>query len=230
MKVDDKIMTKNLFFQAIIKFFLGLILVASLLFVPAGTLKYANGWLFISILFGPMFVVGIIMMIKNPELLKKRLSAKENEHSQKIVVLLSGVMFASAFIVAGLNFRFKWINLPNWSIWIATCIFLAAYLMYAEVLRENTYLSRTIKVEENQKVINSGLYAIVRHPMYSSTLFLFLSFGFILGSPISFLISLFYIPLISMRIKNEERVLEKELRGYSEYKNHVKYKLVPFVW
>lgn len=223
-------MTKNLFFQAVSKFFVGLISVATLLFIPAGTIKYANGWLFILILFGPMLVAGIIMMIRNPELLKRRLNTKENEHSQKIVILLSGIMFISAFVVAGLNFRFKWITLPTWSVWISTFIFLSAYLMYAEVLRENTYLSRTVKVEENQKVINTGLYGIVRHPMYSSTLFLFLSIGLILGSPISFVISLFYIPIISMRIKNEETVLEKKLQGYRDYKSHVKYKVIPFIW
>lgn len=223
-------MTKNLFFQAISKFFLGLLSIASLLFFSAGTLQYPNGWLFITVLFIPMLVAGFVMMIKNPELLKKRLDVKETERSQRIVVLLSGIIFILAFVVAGLNFRFRWILVPDWVVWFATCIFVAAYLMYAEVLRENSYLSRTIKVEDNQQVVDSGLYKFVRHPMYSSTLFLFLSMGFILGSPFSFVILTFYIPVIVKRIKNEELLLEKELQGYEEYKSRVKYRIIPFVW
>lgn len=223
-------MTKSLFFNAIIKFFLGLISIASLLFFSAGTLQYFNGWLFITILFVPMFVAGFVMMINNPELLQKRLNVKEEEQSQKVAVLLSGIIFVVAFIVAGLNFRFRWIVVQDWVVWFATCIFVTAYLMYVEVLRENSYLSRTIRVEENQKVIDSGLYKIVRHPMYSCTLFLFLSMGFVLGSPISFVILIFYIPVIVKRIKNEEQLLEKELQGYTEYKSRVKYKMIPFIW
>lgn len=223
-------MTKKLFIQAIGKFLFGLILVGALLFIPAGTIRYPNGWIFILVLFVPMFAAGLVMMFKNPELLKKRLNAKEEEKEQKAVIAFSGIMFLAAFIVAGLNFRFQWLVLPKWAVAIGTVVFLLAYAMYAEVLRENTYLSRTIEVQEHQKVIDTGLYGIVRHPMYSATLFLFLSMGIILGSPVSFAILLFYIPIIAMRMKNEEQVLEKGLEGYSEYKKRVKYKVIPFVW
>lgn len=223
-------MTIKLFLQAITKFFLGLVLIALLLFVPAGTIHYWNGWLLIAILFIPMFIAGIIMMIVNPELLKKRLNADETEPEQKTVIALSGIMFLAAFIVAGLNFRFKWIVMPNWSVILSTVIFLLAYLMYAEVLRENAYLSRTIEVQNNQVVIDTGLYGVVRHPMYTATVVLFTSMGLILGSPLSFLILLCYIPIIVKRIRNEETVLEKGLKGYKEYKTKVKYRLVPFIW
>lgn len=223
-------MTKKLFFQAIIKFLLGLILFALLLFVPAGTIMFWNGWLLIVVLFVPMFVAGIVMMIKNPKLLEKRLNAKEKEQEQKAVVLLSGLMFLAAFIVAGLNFRFSWIVIQNWVVILGTVIFLLAYAMYAEVLRENTYLSRTVEVQENQKVIDTGLYGIVRHPMYSATLLLFIPMGIILGSPISSAILLIYIPIIGKRMKNEEKVLEEGLEGYKEYKTKVRYKVIPFVW
>ncbi len=223
-------MTKKLFLQAILKFLSGLVLLAALLFVPAGTIYYPNGWLLIAILFIPMFVAGVVMMFKNPDLLKKRLNAKEEEREQKYVVVLSGVMFLAAFIVAGLNFRFQWLLLPNWAIIVGTVVFLLAYVMYAEVLRENTYLSRTVEVQENQKVIDTGLYGFVRHPMYSATLILFLSMGIILGSPISFAILLFYLPIIAKRMKNEEEVLGEGLEGYAEYKEKVKYKVIPFIW
>lgn len=223
-------MTKKLFIQAICKFVLGLMLFAALLFLPAGTMKYLNGWLLIGILFVPMFIAGIVLMLKNPELLKKRLNAKEDENEQKAVVAFSGIMFLAAFIVAGLNFRFGWITLPSWVVWASTAIFLVAYVMYAEVLRENTYLSRTIEIQENQKVIDTGLYGIVRHPMYSATLFLFLSMGLILNSPISFVILLFYFPIIAKRMQNEEKILEEELQGYSDYKKKVKYKVIPLIW
>lgn len=223
-------MTAKLFVQAIGKFLFGLILIGLLLFLPAWSLKYWNGWLFLGILFVPMFIAGIVMMFKNPELLKKRLNAKEEEQEQKTVIALSGLMFLAAFIVAGLNFRFQWIVLPAWAVWIGVGVFLAAYLMYAEVLRENTYLSRTVEVQENQKVIDTGLYGIVRHPMYSATLFLFLSMGIVLGSPISVAILLLYIPIIALRMKNEEQVLEKGLDGYKAYKTRVKYKVIPFIW
>ena len=223
-------MTTKLFLQAITKFFLGLVLIALLLFVPAGTIHYWNGWLLIAILFIPMFIAGIIMMIVNPELLKKRLNADETEPEQKTVIALSGIMFLAAFIVAGLNFRFKWIVMPNWSVILSTVIFLLAYLMYAEVLRENAYLSRTIEVQNNQVVIDTGLYGVVRHPMYTATVVLFTSMGLVLGSPLSFLILLCYIPIIIKRIRNEETVLEKGLKGYKEYKTKVKYRLVPFIW
>ena len=223
-------MTKKLFLQAIIKFFIGLLLVMLLLFIPAGTLVYWNGWLLISVLFIPMFIAGVIMMFKNPKLLKKRLNAKEKQNEQKAVVALSGIMFLAAFIAAGLNFRFKWIMFPLPAVIIATIIFLAAYLMYAEVLRENAYLSRTIEIQQNQKVIDTGLYGIVRHPMYCATLFLFIPMGVILGSPISFFILLFYIPIIAILINNEDKVLEEGLKGYKEYKTRVKYKVVPYIW
>ena len=223
-------MTAKLFVQAIVKFLFGLVLIGLLLFLPAWSLKYWNGWLFLGILFVPMFIAGIVMMFKNPELLKKRLNAKEEEQEQKTVIALSGLMFLAAFIVAGLNFRFQWIVLPAWAVWIGVGVFLAAYLMYAEVLRENTYLSRTVEVQENQKVIDTGLYGIVRHPMYSATLFLFLSMGIVLGSPISVAILFLYIPIIALRMKNEEQVLEKGLDGYKAYKTRVKYKVIPFIW
>ena len=223
-------MTKNLFLQAISKFALGLIGIALLLFLPAGTFHYWNGWLLIAILFVPMFFAGIVMMLRDPELLKKRLNAKEDEAEQKTVIALSGLMFLAAFITAGLNFRFGWIVMPRWSAWIAAGVFLAAYLMYAEVLRENAWLSRTIEVQAHQKVVDTGLYGIVRHPMYAATVLLFLSMGFVLGSPISFVILLFYLPIISKRIRNEEAVLMQGLEGYRAYREKVRYKVIPFIW
>ncbi len=223
-------MSKKLFLQAFGKFFAGLILVMLLLFLPAGTFRYWNAWLFIAILFIPMFIAGIVLMFINPELLAKRLSAKETQSEQKLVILLSGIMFLAAFIVAGLNFRFGWLSLPRWAVYAAAALFLASYIMYGEVLRENTYLSRTIEVQENQKVVDTGLYGIVRHPMYAATLVLFLSMGLVLGSPLSFFILLFYIPIIAKRIKNEEKVLEQGLEGYAEYKRKVKYKVIPYIW
>ncbi|MBP8593425.1 MAG: isoprenylcysteine carboxylmethyltransferase family protein [Ruminococcus sp.] len=223
-------MNKKLFLQAIVKYLAGLVIFGLLLFLPAGTFKYPNGWLMITVLFVPMFIAGIVMMFKNPELLKKRLNAKEEEKEQKGVVAFSGIMFITAFVAAGLSFRFKWLLLPKQAVIIGTVIFLLAYAMYAEVLRENTFLSRTIEVQENQKVIDTGLYGIVRHPMYSATLFLFLSMGIILGSLISFAILLLYIPIIGKRMKNEEKVLEEGLEGYKEYKLKVKHKVIPFIW
>ena len=223
-------MNKKLFFQAIIKFLMGLLVVCALLFIPAGTINYWNAWVFIGVLFVPMFIAGIIMMIKNPELLKQRLDAKEKESEQKLVILGSGIMFLSGFIVAGLNYRYQWLILPNLVIIIASIIFIISYILYAEVLRENTYLSRTIKVQENQKVVDSGLYGIVRHPMYAITILLFLSMPLILGSIYSLIIFLIYPILIALRIKNEEEVLEKELNGYNEYKKKVKYRIIPFIW
>ena len=223
-------MDKTLFIQAMTKFILGFIVIALLLFIPAGTLDYWNAWLFIGILFIPMFMVGIILMIKNPDLLRKRLNSKENESEQKSLLLLSGVMFSSGFVMSGLNYRFQWMILPKWMIVIATIIFLLAYLLYAEVLRENIYLSRIIEVQENQKVIDTGLYGIVRHPMYASTILLFLSIPLVLGSFVSFLIFLIYPVIIAKRIKNEEQVLEQGLEGYWEYKKKVKYKVIPFIW
>ena len=224
-------MDKNrLFLQAVGKFLLGVLLVGLLLFLPAGSLGYWQGWLLMGILFVPMFCVGLVMMVKNPELLQKRLNAKEEEKDQKTVVKLSGLLFFVAFVVAGLNLRFGWCVLPDWCVWAATGLFLVCYLLYAEVLRENTYLSRTIEVQENQKVIDTGLYGIVRHPMYMATTVLFLAMPLVLASPVSFLIMLLYIPLIAKRIKNEEMVLEEGLEGYKEYKQRVKYKVIPFIW
>ena len=224
------IMNTKLFIQAIVKFFVGLILVSVLIFVPAGTLEYWQGWIFIGILFVPMFIAGFVMMIKVPDLLRKRLNAKEKQDEQKMVLLLSGIMFFSAFVIAGLNFRFKWIVLPNWVTYMASGVFLIFYALYAEVLRENMYLSRTIEVQKDQKVIDDGLYGIVRHPMYMVTQFLFLSMPLMLGSIISFAIMILYVPIIVKRIKNEEKILEEDLEGYAEYKKKVKYRLMPFVW
>ena len=223
-------MTIKLFFSAIIKFLLGVILVGALIFLPAGSLSYVNGWILMGILFVPMFIAGIVMMFKNPELLKKRLDAKEKQKEQGIVVKLSGLMFLAGFIVAGLGYRFNWYSLPRVVVIIASVVFLLSYLLYAEVLRENTYLSRTIKVEDGQKVIDKGLYAIVRHPMYSATLLLFLSIPLVLGSIYSLFIFFAYPFLIANRIKHEEALLEKELEGYSEYKKKIKFRLIPFIW
>lgn len=223
-------MNIKLFLEAIIKFLLGFVLVCLLLFIPAGTIKYFNGWLFICSLFIPMLIAGIVMMIKSPSLLKSRLNAKEKEDEQKQVVKLSGLMFVIGFVIAGLNYRFSWIVLPNIVIIVVCIIFILSYIVYAEVLRENVYLSRTIEVQKEQKVIDTGLYGIVRHPMYSATIFLFLSMPLILDSIIAFIIFLVYPFIIVKRIKNEEEVLEKKLKGYKEYKNKVKYKLIPFIW
>ena len=223
-------MTVKLFFQAIVKFTAGLILVGLLLFLPAGTFAFWQAWLLIGILFVPMLIAGFVMMFRDPKLLRKRLNAKEEQKEQKAVVALSGIMFLSAFVIAGLNFRFKWFVMPDWTVIIGTVVFLLAYAMYAEVLRENAYLSRTIEVQEDQKVIDTGLYGIVRHPMYSATLFLFISMGFVLASPISVAILLLYIPIIAKRMRNEEKILEEGLEGYTDYKKRVKYKVIPFVW
>ena len=223
-------MDTKLFVQAVTKFLAGLLLVGLLLFLPAGTFAYRQAWLLILILFVPMFIAGLVMMKTSPDLLRKRLNAKEEQTEQKTVILLSGLMFLSAFIAAGLNFRFKWIVLPGAVSLAAAVVFLLAYILYAEVMRENAYLSRTVEVQENQKVIDTGLYGIVRHPMYMSTLLLFLSMPLVLGSVISFVIMLAYIPIISMRIRNEEQVLEEGLEGYTEYKQRVRYKVIPFVW
>lgn len=223
-------MNAKLFFQALVKFFSGLVIISALLFIPAWTLLYWQAWLLIAILFIPMFAAGIVMMIKNPSLLKKRLNAKEEQSEQKTVVALSGIMFLAAFVSAGLNFRFGWIVLPDNVTYISAVIFLIAYVLYAEVMRENEYLSRTIEVQENQKVIDTGMYGIVRHPMYFTTVLLFLSMPLVLGSVISFAVMLFYFPIIIKRILNEEEVLEKGLSGYREYEKKVKYRLIPFIW
>lgn len=223
-------MNTKLFIQAILKFLLGLILVGGLLFIPANSFNYINAWIFIAILFIPMFIFGIILMIKNPTLLKSRLNAKEKQSKQKLVVGLSGLMFISGFIIAGLNYKYNWIKLPNIVVIISSIIFIIFYILYAEVLRENTYLSRTIEVVDNQKVIDTGMYGIVRHPMYIITIILFLMIPLVLNSLISFFIFLIYPIIIIIRINNEEKVLEKELKGYTEYKKKVKYRLIPFIW
>lgn len=223
-------MTRGLFFQAISKFILGVIVIGILIFLPAGTFHYWNAWLFIGILFTPMFFVGIVMMFRNPTLLKKRLNAKEKQEEQNIVIKLSGLMFATGFVIAGLNFRFEWLMIPNWISWMAAAVFLFSYVLYAEVLRENTYLSRTVEIQQGQRVIDTGLYGIVRHPMYSVTIIMFLSMPLVLGSIFSFAVFLVYPIMIAKRIGNEEEVLEKGLEGYMEYKKKVKYKIIPFVW
>ncbi|MBE5929884.1 MAG: isoprenylcysteine carboxylmethyltransferase family protein [Lachnospiraceae bacterium] len=223
-------MNKKLFLQAIIKYLFGILLVGLLVFFPAGTVHFFQGWLFMGILFVPMFIAGIVMMVKNPKLLESRLNAKEKQMDQSMVVKLSGLMFLAGFIVAGLDFRFGWFLLPKGVSIGAAIVFLIAYVLYAEVLRENTYLSRTIEVQENQKVIDTGMYGIVRHPMYFATVLLFLAMPLVLGSLISFVIFLAYPFLIAKRIKGEEQFLERELPGYKEYKEKVKYRLIPFVW
>ena len=223
-------MDLKLFTQAIFKFLGGLLIVGLLLFLPAGTFVWRQAWLLLGILFVPMFIAGLIMMKRAPDLLRKRLDAKEEEKEQKTVIVLSGLMFLAAFIVAGLNFRFRWIVLPVWVSWAAAVLFLLSYVLYAEVLRENVWLSRTVEVQENQKVVDTGLYGIVRHPMYMTTLLLFLSMPLVLGSVISFVIMLLYIPIIAKRIRNEEQVLEGGLEGYAEYKKRIRYKVIPFVW
>ena len=223
-------MDAKLFRQALIKFFAGLLMISLLLFIPAGTCSFWQAWLLIGILFIPMFIAGFVLMKKSPDLLRRRLNVKEEQTEQKEVIVLSGLMFLATFIAAGLQFRFKWLMLPDWITYAAAVIFLLAYALYAEVLRENAYLSRTVEVQENQKVIDTGLYGVVRHPMYMSTLLLFLSMPLVLGSVISFVIMLLYIPIISKRIRNEEQVLERGLEGYTDYEKRVRYRVIPFVW
>ena len=223
-------MSVKLFFEAILKFLLGVILIGLLIFLPAGTLEYINGWIFMGVLFIPMLIAGIVMMIKNPKLLAKRLDVKEKQKEQGLLIKLSGLMFVVGFVLAGLDFRFKWIELPQLVTYIASGLFLLSYIMWAEVLRENTYLSRTIKVEEGQTVVDTGLYGIVRHPMYTATIVLFLSMPLVLGSLVSFFVFLIYPILIIFRIINEEKLLEEELVGYKEYEKKVKYRIIPFIW
>jgi len=223
-------MSTKLLFQAVSKFLLGVLLVGLLIFLPAGTLSYFNGWLLMGILFVPMFSAGIVMLIKNPNLLRKRLNGKEKRSEQGIVVKLSGLMFCAGFIIAGFGVRFNWYALPSEVVLIGVILFVIAYILYAEVLRENAYLSRTIEVQEGQKVIDTGLYAIVRHPMYSSTIILFLSIPIVLGSVYALLVFLLYPFIIVVRLKNEEELLLNELSGYSEYMQRVRYRLIPFIW
>ncbi|MBR3264902.1 MAG: isoprenylcysteine carboxylmethyltransferase family protein [Erysipelotrichaceae bacterium] len=223
-------MNKSLLKEAIIKYISGVVLIGLLLFLPAGTLNWKNGWIFMIILFVPMLIAGIIMYLKAPDLLASRLNAKEKQDEQKDVISYSGLMFLAAFIIAGLNYRFKWIMMPESVVYLGIIIYLCSYVLFGEVLRENRYLSRTIEVKEDQRVVDTGLYGLVRHPMYFATVFLFLSMPLVLNSLPSFIIMLAYIPIIVKRIRNEEEVLEKELKGYREYKKKVRFRLIPFVW
>ena len=223
-------MKKGLLKDALIKIAFGIVAMGLLLFLPAGTIHWPDGWLLMIILFVPMFFAGLVMYAKAPDLLRSRLRAKETQSEQKDVIKYSGLMFLAAFIIAGLNFRFQWIMMPRPIVWIGVVIFLLAYCLFGEVLRENQYLSRVIEVQEDQTVVDTGLYGVVRHPMYTATVLLFLSMPLVLNSLISFIIMLAYIPIIVKRIKNEEEVLETELKGYKEYKQKVKYRLIPFIW
>ena len=223
-------MTKKLCFEAIGKFTAGVFLVGALLFLPAGTVEYSGGWLLMGILFIPMFLAGLVMMAKNPDLLRSRLKAKEKEKEQDMVIKLSGLMFLTGFILAGVDFRFGWSNLPFTVNYVGAALFLLAYALYAEVLRENTWLSRIIEVQENQTVVSTGLYGIVRHPMYAATLLLFLSMPIVLGSVPAFLVFLVYPLIIAKRIRNEEEVLSRELPGYTEYLQKVRWRLIPYIW
>ena len=223
-------MDGELFRSALLKFAGGLLLVGLLLFLPAGSFAYWQGWLLIGILFAPMFAAGLVMMAKNPELLRRRLKAKEEQGEQKRVIALSGLMFVTSFVLAGLNHRFGWLILPRWVVWTAAGLFLLAYVLYAEVLRENVWLSRTVEVQEHQQVVDTGLYGVVRHPMYAATVLLFLAMPLVLGSVFSLAVMLLYLPLIGRRIRNEEAVLEQGLEGYAAYKERVKYRLIPGIW
>ena len=220
----------KLLINALTKFISGLLLVGLLIFLPAGTLGYTYGWLLIGLLFVPMLIAGFVMMAKSPDFLKKRLDAKEKQATQKGVVALSGLMFIAGFVVAGLDYRFSWSRVPVTVTIIASVVFLTAYALYAEVMRENAYLSRTIKVEEGQKVVDTGLYGIVRHPMYMATVLLFLMIPVVLGSWYALIAFAFYPAIIVVRLKDEEDLLTRELPGYAEYKKKVKYRIIPFVW
>jgi protein-S-isoprenylcysteine O-methyltransferase Ste14 len=220
----------RLLISALAKFFTGAILVALLIFLPAGTLAYSNGWLLMGLLFAPMLIAGFVMYFKNPAFLEKRLDAKEKQATQKGVLAFSGLMFVAGFVVAGLDCRFGWSVMPRWVVIAAAVLFLAAYGLYAEVMRENAYLSRTIQVQEGQKVVDTGLYGIVRHPMYTATLLLFLSMPLVLGSWYALIAFAFYPAIIIVRLKDEEELLTRELAGYAAYKTKVKYRLIPFVW
>lgn len=220
----------KLIIDGLVKLFSGILLTGALTFIPAGTLHFWQGWVLLGTLFIPMFIAGLVMIAKSPDLLRKRLNAKEKQAEQKTVIALSGLMFIAAFILAGLNFRLGWMPMPPALTWIAAAIFLAGYVMYAEVMRENAYLSRTIEVQENQKVVDTGLYGILRHPMYSATLLMFLSMPLILGSIPSFIITLSYIPIIQKRMTSEERLLAENLKGYKEYMQKVRYRIIPLIW
>ena len=223
-------MDKTLLRQAMIKFFSGVLLVGLLLFLPAGTLYFRRAWLLMGILFIPMFLAGLVMLFKSPELLRRRLKARESEGEQRTVIALSGLMFLLSFILAGLNYRSDWMMLPRWVSLAAAAVFLLGYGIFGEVLRENVYLARTVEVEKGHKLIDTGLYGIVRHPMYSATVLMFLAMPLVLGSPLSFAVMLLYLPIIAKRIRNEEQVLSKGLEGYKEYCGRVKYRLFPWIW
>lgn len=223
-------MDTKLLLDAVKKMIAGVVLIALMLFLPAGTIRYWNGWLFCAVLFIPVMIMGVVLFLKAPDLLRKRLQEKEEQSEQKTVVALSALMFLVGFILAALDFRFGWSDMPVWVVSAASIIFLIGYAMFAEVMRENAYLSRTVEVQENQQVIDSGLYGVVRHPMYSATVLMFLSMPLILGSYISFVVFLVYPFLLIKRIRNEEMVLEEGLDGYAEYKKKVKYRMIPFVW
>ena len=223
-------MTRKLYYEAVIKFTVGVFLVAVLLFLPAGTVRWSEGWLLMGVLFIPMFLAGLVMMAKNPALLRSRLNAREKEAEQDLVIKLSGLMFLTGFILAGLDFRFGWSQLPGWVSKAGAVLFLGAYALFAEVLRENTWLSRTIEVQAGQTVVSTGLYGIVRHPMYSATLVLFLSMPIVLGSVAAFVVFLCYPFIIARRIRNEEQVLSRELAGYEEYCTRIRWRMIPFIW
>lgn len=223
-------MKGSLILEAIIKYLMGVVLCGVMIFLPAGTWLYMEGWLFMALLFVPMLAVGVVLAIKCPDLLRSRLEAKESKRSQDIVVKLSSLIFIASFVVAGLNHRYSWVTQPSWCTWVSGAIFLCSYILYAEVLRENRYLSRTIKVVEGQKLIDTGLYAIVRHPMYMASTLLFLAMPMVLASPISLAIMGLYLPLIAQRIKTEESLLEEQLPGYVEYKKRVRYRMIPFIY
>lgn len=225
--MDDR---RGLLKDALVKFTAGIILIGLLIFLPAWDIKWREGWLFMGLLFIPMCIAGVVMYLKAPDLLRSRLRNKESQGEQKTVIRLSGLMFVAAFVAAGLNHRFGWMKFPRSMVISGCVVFLCAYIMFGEVLRENAYLSRVIEVQEGQKVVDTGLYAVVRHPMYSATVFLFLSMALILDSPISFIIMLLYIPMIAVRAVNEEKVLEKELEGYTEYEKKVRYRIIPYIW
>lgn len=220
----------KLFLEAIVKFTCGLLLVLALIFLPAGTVNYPYGWLLVGLLFVPMLIAGFVMLAKSPEFLKKRLDVKEKQATQKGVVVYAGLMFIAGFVVAGLDYRFGWSNMPQWVTIIASVLFLFSYALYAEVMRENAYLSRTIRVEEGQKVVDTGLYGIVRHPMYAVTILLFLMMPLVLGSWYALIAFAFYPVIIIVRLKDEEDLLTRELPGYEAYKEKVKYRIIPFIW
>jgi len=220
----------KLLVNAITKFLCGLVLVGLLIFLPAGTFAYRNGWLLMGLLFGPMLIAGFVMFFKSPAFLAKRLDVREKQGTQKGVLASSGLMFIAGFVVAGLDFRFSWSKMPSAVVIIASALFLAAYVLYAEVMRENAYLSRTVKVEEGQKVVDTGLYGIVRHPMYMATILLFLMMPLVLGSWYALIVFAFYPAIILVRLKDEEELLTRELPGYAEYKKKVKYRIIPYIW